>query len=336
VALSGPDLPGPDVQALIRRWLLGKRSVHTRTGYAADIGRWLAFCVASGADPLLVRRPGREAGGVSRSHVEAFARGLEAGGAPPVTVARRLSAVASFYGWLRQAGYVETSPTDHVTRPAVDRDTSTTPGMTRAQAAALLAAADADPHPNAARTAAAVGVLLFTGIRVGELLSADTTDLGYDRGHRTISVTRKGGKRATLALPAPATGRLEAYLAGRGDLAAARLPVTPGHAGVVAARPLIATSTGRRVDPGTVWRLLRRLARDPGLEQLQARLSAHVLRHSFATLYLDAGGNLRDLQDQLGHAEPRTTRRYDRSRGQLDRSPAYTVAGYLTSTPGSR
>ena len=254
-----------------------------------------------------------------------------------MTVARRLSAVSSFYGWLRQAGYGETSPADHVARLAVDRDSSLTPGMTRAQAAALLAAADADPHSNAARTAAIMGVLLFTGIRVGELLSADTVDLGYDRGHRTVSVTRKGGKRATLALPAPATGRLEAYLAGRVDLAAVRLPVTPRRPGAAAAWPLIATSTGRRVDPGTVWRLLRRLARgNPALEELAARLSAHVLRHSFATLYLDAGGNLRDLQDQLSHAEPRTTRRYDRSRGQLDRSPAYTVASYLASAPDSR
>jgi hypothetical protein len=90
------------------------------------------------------------------------------------------------------------------------------------------------------------------------------------------------------------------------------------------------------VDLGTVWRLLRRLARsDPQLEQLSARLSAHVLRHSFATLYLDAGGNLRDLQDQLGHAEPRTPPLRPLPRGQLDRSPGYTVAGYLADLASS-
>ena len=53
------------------------------------------------------------------------------------------------------------------------------------------------------------------------------------------------------------------------------------------------------------------------------------MRHSYATLYLDAGGSLRDLQDAMGHVDPRTTRRYDRSRGSLDRSPGYTLAGYL-------
>jgi len=143
-------------------------------------------------------------------------------------------------------------------------------------------------------------------------------------------VTRKGGKRQQIALPPPATGRLDAYLEHRPDLVGARLPVTAVSAGAGGRRPLIATSAGRRLDPGSVWRLLRRLAAStPELAQLERRLSAHVLRHSHATLYLDAGGNLRDLQDQLGHAEPRTTRRYDRSRGQLDRSPSYTFAAYL-------
>jgi integrase len=79
--------------------------------------------------------------------------------------------------------------------------------MTRGQAAALMAAADGDPHRNAAGTAAVVAVLLYTGIRVGELLAADVADLGYDRGHRTLTVTRKGGKRAILALPAPPPAR---------------------------------------------------------------------------------------------------------------------------------
>jgi len=65
-----------------------------------------------------------------------------------------------------------------VARPAVDYDTSATPGLTRHQAAALLAAADADPGRQAARTCALVATLLFTGARVSELLGADIEDLG--------------------------------------------------------------------------------------------------------------------------------------------------------------
>jgi len=216
-----------------------------------------------------VQRPGRETGGVSRSHVEAWARSLEAADAPAVTVARRLSAVSSRYAWLRQGDHVTGSPVEHITRPEVDQDTSATPGVTRHQAAALMAAADADPHPNAARTAAIVAVLLFTGMRVGELLGADVDDLGHNRGHHTLTVTRKGGKRAELALPAPATVRLDTYLETRGGLTTPPLPVT---------------AAGRRLDPGTVWRLLRRLAGTSPPARAAARpavrpRAAALLRH---------------------------------------------------------
>jgi integrase/recombinase XerD len=77
--------------------------------------------------------------------------------------------------------------------------------------------------------------------------------------------------------------------------------------------------------------LLRRLGRAAGLPAaLAGRLSPHAMRHAFATLNLDAGASLRDLQDAMGHASPRTTRRYDRSCGNLDRSPGYLFAGYIS------
>lgn len=59
-------------------------------------------------------------------------------------------------------------------------------------------------------------------------------------------------------------------------------------------------------------------------------MSPHVLRHMYATLARDAGASLEDIPDGLGHADPRTTRRYDRAGLRLDRSPGYTLAGYLT------
>ncbi len=82
--------------------------------------------------------------------------------------------------------------------------------------------------------------------------------------------------------------------------------------------------------PADVWLLIRRLGAKAGLpDDLVRRLGPHAMRHSFATLYLDSGGGLRDLQDAMGHADPRTTRRYDRARDSLDRSPGYKLAGYL-------
>jgi len=92
--------------------------------------------------------------------------------------------------------------------------------------------------------------------------------------------------------------------------------------------PLLATSTGRRLDQAALWRLVRRLARAAGIEQWEA-LSPHSLRHTAITLALDAGASLRDVQDFAGHRDPRTTRRYDRARDSLDRHAAYALAAYL-------
>jgi integrase len=192
-----------------------------------------------------------------------WARHLEAAGTPNSTAARKLTAVSSFYAWALRRGHVAANPVAGLDRPAVDYDTSATPGLTRDQAVALLAAADADPGPQAARTAALVATLLFTGARVSELTGADIEDLGTDRGHRVLRVRRKGGKIQALALPAPAAARIEAYLAGRGDVTA--LPAVPGPAAAAPRRVLFAAGTGARMYRAEVRALLRRLGRAAAL-----------------------------------------------------------------------
>jgi site-specific recombinase XerD len=88
------------------------------------------------------------------------------------------------------------------------------------------------------------------------------------------------------------------------------------------------TGTDCRLRQGNLWELVRRLAHAAGIETWQ-ELSPHSLRHSAITFALDAGATLRDVQDYAGHKDPRTTRRYDHSRGSLDRNAAYAVAAYL-------
>ncbi len=88
--------------------------------------------------------------------------------------------------------------------------------------------------------------------------------------------------------------------------------------------PLLATDTGKPLTQAYVFALIRRLARAAGLPACE-QISPHSLRHSAATAALDDGAPLRDVQDLLGHADPRTTRRYDRNRGSLDRSAAHRL-----------
>lgn len=327
----------PGAEHLVIRWLSTKRSAHTRFNYGRDLGvrilrpgateigkpgpakapGWLSYCGSIGLNPL---------GQVLEEHVAVWVRGMEAAGLAPATVARRMAAVSSWYTWLARNGHVAVNPAAHLQRPYVDPDISSTPGLTREQALAMLAAADSADGPQAMRNAAIVAVYLFTGIRVSEITGADLADLGMDRGHRILWVTRKGGGRQPVVLPPPALSRLDAYLASRADTG--HVPAVVGDTGP--GRPLIVTETGRRPKPADLWGMIRRTAKAAGLpDELAGRLGNHAMRHTFGTLALDSNTPLRDLQDAMGHKDPRTTRRYDRSRNRLDRSPGYALAAYL-------
>jgi integrase len=83
-----------------------------------------------------------------------------------------------------------------------------------------------------------------------------------------------------------------------------------------------------RLSYSTSYALIRRLAKRAGIASA-ARISPHSLRHSFATELLGSGVPLQDVQDAMGHADPRTTRAYDRSRHNLDRHPTYAMAAQL-------
>jgi integrase len=97
--------------------------------------------------------------------------------------------------------------------------------------------------------------------------------------------------------------------------------------------PLFVTTRGGSSYELAVHRLLRRLARRAGLPQAD-RISPHSLRHTAITELLDAsGGDLRQAQDFAGHADPRTTRRYDRARDNLDQHGAYVLAARFAALP---
>ncbi|WBB80823.1 tyrosine-type recombinase/integrase [Micromonospora sp. WMMD882] len=318
-----PALPAAPVD-VTEAWLANRRlSAHTRDAYRRDVTAWLTWCAHTDLDPLRA----------TFLHVNAYARALEGSvgartGRPltPATVARRLSAVSSWYDFLVKLRAVDANPVAGADRPRVDRDHSATVGLSPQEVDALLAAAHADTGPTAARNRAVVALLADLGLRVGELVSLDLTDLGVERGHRSVRFVGKGGRPRRRALTPPTAYAVDAYLAERA--AAQGLP--PAEL----TGPLLVTATGGRLDRHSVFRLVRRLARDAGIASW-ARLSPHSLRHAFATTARAEGVPLEDVQDAMGHADPRTTRRYDRDRHNLDRDPAYVIwAARSRRTPG--
>ena len=274
--------------------------------------------------------------GVTGLHVALYARQLAAAELSPASAARKLTAVSGWYAWLARRGHIAASPAAGIARPRLAAGSPATPVLTRDQALRLVRAADTAAGPQRARTSALVAMLLFTGARVSEVIGADVGDLGTERGRRVLRVTRGDGDRRSLPLPRPAAVRIDAYLARRPDLAGAKGRLgrpEPGHGGTV----LFATGTGRRLFAADVWRVMRRLAGRAGLpDDLTGRLGPEAMRHSFATLYLDAGGSLSELQEVMGHADPRTTRRYDRERQPPSRPPGDLLAAYLSTPPRKR
>jgi integrase/recombinase XerD len=290
------------LRQLIAAWLLGFPSEHTRRSYSGDLTAWLMFCDEHGVEPLSARRP----------HIDAWARSLEELNLKPRTIARRLSSVASWYDFLVTEQVCATSPARDVRRPKI-ADRGETPGLTRDELRRLMTAAK---EHGSLRSIALLSLLAHTGVRVGEALNRDVEHLAHDRGHRILRLQRKGGRGDRTVLTAPVVRALDEYLAGR----------TTG--------PLFITKTGRRMDQPEAWRMVRRLARRAALDGA-GEIRPHSLRVFFITGAREAGVALEDVQDAAGHADPRTTRRYDRGRHSLDRHASYAVTAWLDGSEES-
>jgi integrase/recombinase XerD len=222
----------------------------------------------------------------------------------PSTVSRRLSVVAGFYRTCVIDGVLEHSPADYVRRPTVPPE-SPTLGLTHLQFEAMLTAARQSSNPFDFALVCLLGLL---GLRIFETVGADVDDLGEEHGHRVLRVR---GKVVLVPLP-PAVSRAVDRAVGERSTG-----------------PLLLNRRGVRMDRHAATRRLRRLAVDAGVRL--PRMHPHMLRHTFVTTMLDAGGDLRDVQIAARHADPPTTMRYDRARKNLDRHPSYILAAYMAS-----
>lgn len=303
-----------ELRRMTAGWLLAQRSSNTRLAYQRDVlgigtnGKpaimavpcWIAWCEERGLHPLEARR----------GHVDAYRHSLEAAGSSPATIARKLSAISSWYDYLVIEDTAERNPAKNATRPDVNRDVSNAVGLTQPEADRLITAADDD----GLRSAALIRMLLFNGVRVSVATDSRMKALGHDQGHRTITLRLKGGRMVKAPIVAPVLNALDAYHSDRG-------PLSPDDL-------VFITSRNKPLDEPYVWRLVRRLARNAEIPS-HNELNPHGLRHTFATLALSLGVPLAVVQDGMGHLDPRTTQRYNRARFQLENHPAHALAAHL-------
>jgi site-specific recombinase XerD len=225
----------------------------TRDAHALDLRQFVAWCDEHDLDLFLVRRV----------DIESFARDLEGRGRTRATVARRLCTVAGFYRYAEEEGLLAHSPAVHVRRPRIDYESHAT-ALDRNEVGALLVAAGlGSPQDHAL-----VYLLALNGLRVSEAIGTDIDQLALARGHRTLTITRKGGKIVTIPL-APRTARaIDLAIGERLD------------------GPIFTLPDGSRLDRHAAGRIVRRIARRAGITK---PVGPHTLRHAFITAALDAG-----------------------------------------------
>ena len=213
------------------------------------------------------------------------------------SLARHLSTLRSFFRWACREGHLAKSPARGLPAPRVPK---TLPrAMTLPDTARLLTAADeAAAVPE--RERALFELLYATGLRVSEAAGLDLEDVDFSA--RLVRVTGKGSRERIVPFGEAAADALEAYLPSRHALRhlADEDDADPGE-------PLFVNARGGRLTSRSMARLLKRRLRAAGLP---AEISPHALRHTFATHLLQAGADLRAIQELLGHASLSTTQKY--------------------------
>ncbi|AGA91954.1 tyrosine recombinase XerC [Thioflavicoccus mobilis 8321] len=211
------------------------------------------------------------------------------GGTSGRTLQRELSALRGLFRYLLREGLASHNPAVGVRTPKVAHKLPAT--LEADQLCALLDHPDDDPL--AVRDTAMIELFYSSGLRLAELVSLDLETI--DRGDGTLTVTGKGAKTRTVPVGRKACAALERWLAVRPTLAAADEPA------------LFVSRRGRRIHPRTVQ---QRLARWAQIEGATRGVHPHLLRHSFATHLLESSGDLRAVQELLGHADITTTQVY--------------------------
>ena len=209
------------------------------------------------------------------------------------TIARKLSALRSFFRFLVKRGAIRTNPADTVLTPKRGRPV---PNYLPVDDMFRLLDGVKGETVLALRNRAILETLYSTGVRVAELAGMDIGDVDFYSGF--VRVIGKGNKERLAPVGKKALGRIRAYVD-------TRLKTTGSV--IQDSEPLFLNSRGGRLSTRSIARLLEVVVRQLGLLR---PISPHGLRHTFATHMLDAGADLRVVQELLGHASLKTTQRY--------------------------
>ena len=267
------------------RYLRLQRSVSPNTleAYALDLDKLLVF----------LGHEGKRVTDVELSDLQTFAAGLHDVGIGPRSQCRILSGVRSFYRFLVMDGYMDNDPTELLESPVLGEHL---PEFLTPQEVDQLKDSIDVSKPEGHRNRAIIEVLFSCGLRVSELVNLKWSQLYADE--RYLRILGKGSKERLVILGSRAVAALERY----------RGLVEEHDPSLV--EPDASVFLSDRRTPLTPRFIERRMKRYLAEAELPADITPHKLRHSFATHLLDAGADLRSVQEMLGHASLSTTQIY--------------------------
>lgn len=260
-------------------------SAHTLRAYLREVHTFIAYCREQ------LGLPDPQA--VTPSAVRSYLAYLHQGKLARTSLQRALAAVRTYFRFLAREGVVERNPARVVPTPKAPKRLPEVP--TVAQLSEMLESLPATPQ--GLRDRVALELLYSCGLRASELAGLHLDDVDLSR--RLVRVLGKGRKERIVPFGREAEKALRAYLPVRAQL---RQKVQEDDGD-----PLIVNLQGRRLSDRSLRRILERAVRQLSVVH---RIHPHTLRHAFATHLLEAGMDLRAIQELLGHASLSTTQRY--------------------------
>ncbi len=264
-------------------------SRHTIRNYRADLNQFREYI--EGQDALSVDRLDR----IDPMVIRSFLSSLYRKKMKRVTVSRKVATLRTFFNYLVRSGRIRQSPAEMVQSPRTDKYLPVS--LSVDEMFSLLKAPFRD-DPAGCRDRAILELIYSSGIRVGELTALNLGDIDPHRG--LMKVRGKGKKERIVPVGGPALSALSAYLAKRGAW-------IRGGAENYLEAPIFVNRRGTRLTERSVARIVEKYIRMSGVNK---RVGPHTLRHSFATHLLDAGADLRVIQELLGHESLSTTQKY--------------------------
>jgi integrase/recombinase XerC len=262
------------------------RSENTVKAYSKDIETMFAFSQERGCSELA---------DIGIMELRGWLAAQRMQGLSSATLARRATAIRTFFAWATSQNYIEHDPADALVIPKVGKRLPNVLAQNQAESVMELAATRADDDsPTHIRDRAILEILYASGIRVGELVGLDINDI--DESRRTLKVTGKGNKQRVVPFGVIAEEALTDYLK------RARPSLQNAQSGTA----VFLGARGKRIDQRVVRLMVTQVL--AGLDVPD--LSPHGFRHTAATHLLEGGADIRTVQEMLGHASLSTTQLY--------------------------